>query len=403
MAGTGPADPIEGSADVIVVAAGTSQRMGGVDKLSWQIAGRSLLAHTLDAFARSPVIGAIVVVTAAERIASLRSAAWLPDAVIAVVQGGTRRQDSVRFGFAALDAARPDPEGRRPVLVHDGARPCVSGSLIAAVAADVHRHGAAIPVLPVAETIKRIEAERVVATVDRADLVAAQTPQGVRRGLLRAALADDRAAGGTWTDEAALLEACTIPVHVLPGDPDNLKVTVPADLARATAILAPDGGRGVRRTGIGQDGHPFGPGAPLMLGGLVFEGAPRLVGHSDGDVLLHALADALLGAAGLGDLGRQFPADASTPRGVASRELVTAVVARLASAGWRALQVDATVIAARPRLGPRLDAIRDAIAGLLGLSAAAVNIKASTGNLDGTEGAGRGISALVVVTIEAVA
>lgn len=395
--------PRTGAADAIVVAAGTSRRMDGLDKLAWEVGGRSLLAHTLDAFARSPVIDAIVVVAAADRLASLRSAPWLPDAVVAVVEGGVRRQDSVRAGFAALDAERPDPGGRRAVLVHDGARPCVSQALIESVAAAVERHGAAIPVLPVAETIKRIDGGRVVATVDRADLVAAQTPQGVRRGLLREALAADRAAGGTWTDEAALLEACTIPVHVLPGDPNNLKVTVPADLARVTATLAPNAGHAARRTGIGHDGHPFGPGEPLMLGGLSFEGAPRLAGHSDGDVLLHALADALLGAAGLGDLGRQFPADASTPRGIASRDLIAAVIDRLVDAGWRPAQVDATVIAARPRLGPRLDAMRDAIAEQLGLAAAAVNIKASTGNLDGTEGAGRGISAFVVATIEAVA
>lgn len=393
--------PRSGAADAIVVAAGSSRRMAGLDKLAWPIAGRPIIAHSIGALAGSPVIGSIVVVTAADRLDALRSASWLPEAVVAVVQGGDRRQDSVRAGFAALESARPDPAGGRPVLVHDGARPCVSAALIEAVAAAVDQHGAAIPVVPVAETIKRIEGGRIVATVDRADLVAAQTPQGVRRALMRQALASDQAATGTWTDEAALLEACTIPVHVLPGDPSNLKVTVPDDLVRATATLDPGAGSGLRRTGIGQDGHPFGPGEPLMLGGLALDGAPRLAGHSDGDVLLHALADALLGAAGLGDLGRQFPADASTPRGIASRALVAAVVERLAAAGWRPVQVDATVIAARPRLGPRLEAMREAIAELLGLPATTVNVKASTGNLDGTEGAGRGISALVVATIEA--
>jgi 2-C-methyl-D-erythritol 2,4-cyclodiphosphate synthase len=138
-----------------------------------------------------------------------------------------------------------------------------------------------------------------------------------------------------------------------------------------------------------------------MLGGIAFEGAPRLVGHSDGDVLLHALADALLGAAGLGDLGRLVPADSSTPRGIAGERIIATVLERLAAAGWRPVQVDATLIGARPRLGPRLDAMRAAVADLLGLSPTAVNVKASSGNLDGTEGAGRGMSALVVATIEA--
>lgn len=393
-----------GAADAIVVAAGRSQRMGGADKLAWEIDGRPLLSWSLQALAVAPSVEAIVVVAARDRVAALRAAPWLPASVVAVVAGGERRQDSVRAGFVALEVERPDPSGERPVLVHDGARPCLSLSLVEDVVGAVERHGAAVPGLPVAETIKRVDGERIVATVDRADLVAAQTPQGVRRGLLREALASGAAERGTWTDEAALLEACTIPVHVVRGDPTNLKVTVPADLARATAILAPATASGrARRTGVGQDGHPFGPGRPLMLGGLEFEGAPRLAGHSDGDVLLHALADALLGAAALGDLGRLFPADARTPRGIAGRDIVATVLERLASAGWRPIQVDATVIAARPRLGTRLDSIRDSVAGLLDLEPTAVSIKASTGNLDGSEGGGRAISALVVVTIEAVA
>jgi 2-C-methyl-D-erythritol 4-phosphate cytidylyltransferase/2-C-methyl-D-erythritol 2,4-cyclodiphosphate synthase len=392
--------PASGVADAIVVAAGSSQRMDGVDKLAWEVAGRPLLAYALDAVAAAPSIASVVVVTAPDRAAAVQAAPWLPPGVIAVVEGGASRHDSVRAGFAALEAARPDPVGLRPELVHDGGRPCVSASLVEAVVAAVERHGAAIPGLPVAETIKRVESDRIVATVDRADLVTAQTPQGVRRSLFREALASDVAQSATWTDEAALLEACTIPVHVLPGDPTNLKVTVPADLARVASILAPGAGSAERRTGIGQDGHPFGPGQPLMLGGVAIEGAPRLAGHSDGDVLLHALADALLGAAGMGDLGRLFPADASTPRGIAGRRIIEVVVERLAAAGWRAVQVDATVIGARPKLGGRLDALRDTIADQLGLPSGVVNIKASTGNLDGTEGAGRGMSALVVATIE---
>ncbi len=393
--------PAIGAADAIIVAAGNSRRMGGLDKLAWSVAGRPLLRHTVDAIAAAPSVASIVVVTASDRVAALQGESWLPDKVALVVAGGERRQDSVRAGFAALETTRPDPGGRRPVLVHDGARPCVSADLIEAVVAAVERHGAAIPVLPVAETVKRVLDDRIVETVDRSNLVAAQTPQGVRRGLLREAMARDVATSGIWTDEAALLEACTIPVHVLPGESTNLKVTVPADLARVTATLSPGSGIAVR-TGIGHDGHPFGPGEPLMLGGLAFEGAPRLVGHSDGDVLSHALADALLGAAGLGDLGRLFPADASTPKGIAGRDLLTAVVERLAAAGWRPGQVDATVIAARPRLGPRLDAMRDVLAGVLSLPPSAVNVKASTGNLDGAEGAGRAMSAFVVATIEAI-
>ena len=184
----------------------------------------------------------------------------------------------------------------------------------------------------------------------------------------------------------------------MPGDPANIKVTVRDDLDRITGILG--SGAASRRTGIGQDSHPFGPGSPLRLGGIEIKGAPALHGHSDGDVALHALADALLGAAGSGDLGRLFPAGPSTPRGADSRELLAAVVARLAGDGWRPASVDLTIVAARPRLGSHLDAMRSAIAATLGLPVTAVNVKASTGNLDGAEGAGRAVSALAVATIE---
>jgi 2-C-methyl-D-erythritol 2,4-cyclodiphosphate synthase len=154
------------------------------------------------------------------------------------------------------------------------------------------------------------------------------------------------------------------------------------------------------RTGIGHDSHPFGPGEPLALGGIEIAGAPRLHGHSDGDVALHAICDALLGAAGLGDLGRVFPAGPATPAGIASTELLAEVVRRVADAGHRPASLDVTIVAARPRLGAHLDAMRDAIAGTLGIAPVAVNVKASTGNLDGMEGAGRGISALAVATLE---
>jgi len=372
--------------------------MQGLDKQLAPIGGRPLLAWTLDALVAAPVVDAIVVVAAADHRADLSAAPWLPPAVVSVVAGGERRQDSVRAGFEALESLRPDPAGQRVVLVHDGARPAVSPDLVRRVAESAARYGAAIPVVPIVETVKRIADSQVVTTVDRSELAAAQTPQGMRRSVLREALAAvaDRP-DATWTDEAALLEACRIAVHVVDGEPENRKVTVPADLARVAAHLA-DGSE--RRTGIGQDGHPFGPGRPLRLGGIEFPGVPRLHGHSDGDVALHAVADALLGAAGLGDLGRLAPADERTPAGIASASLLADVLARLADAGWRPGQLDLTIVAARPRLGSHLDEIAAALAGLLGLPAVQVNVKASTGNLTGDEGAGRAISALAIATIE---
>jgi len=386
--------------DAVVVAAGLGTRMGGGDKLGLLVAGRPLLAWTLAGLAAAPIVRRIVVVTAAGRVGEVSAAPWLPARVSAVVEGGPRRQDSVAAGIGALGAGLPDDV----ILVHDGARPLVSPALVARVAAAAAEHGAAIPVVPVAETLKRVVDGQIAATVDRTMLAAAQTPQGIRRDVLARAWAEQPPAGAaTWTDEAALLEACRIPVHAVPGESANLKVTLPDDLARVEAALAARGDFAaapvVPRVGFGDDGHPFGPGAPLVLGGLVFEGAPRLHGHSDGDVALHAVCEALLGAAGLGDLGRLFPAGPATPAGIASTEMLAACLERVVAAGYTPVALDVTLVGARPRLAGHLDAMATAIAARVGVAADRVNVKASTGNLAGFEGAGRGISARAVAVV----
>ncbi len=381
--------------------------MAGLDKLEVELGGRPLLARTLAAVAAAETVERIVLVGRPERIAALREAPWLPPSVVAVVPGGGRRQESVAAGIAALDRldglggdALGSRVAARVVLVHDGARPLVSPTLVDAVARAADRHGAAIPVVTVTDTVKRIRGGRVVETVDRSDLALAQTPQGFRRGLIAAAYRRHPPDGPwTWTDEAALFEAARIPVHVLPGEATNEKVTVPADL-RWLAAVALEGAPCRHRVGIGVDRHPFGPGSPLALGGVVIEGAPRLHGHSDGDVALHAVADALLGAAGLGDLGRLFPPGPATPEGIASTTLLSEVVGRVRGRGLRLHALDLTIVGARPRLGPHLGAMKAAIAALCGLEPERVSVKASTGNLDGMEGAGRGISAVVVALLE---
>lgn len=384
-------------ADAIVVAAGSSRRMGGRDKLEAPLGGLPLLAWTVRALAGAPGVERLVLVTAPSRVERLRTAGWLPPSVAAVIGGGDRRQDSVAAGFAALESLGDSDPGR-VLLVHDGARPLVSGELIARVAVATATHGAAVPIVPVAETLKRVVDGWVEGTVDRSSVGAAQTPQGVRRGILRDAYARFPPGGDeTWTDEASLLEACRIRVHAVPGETSNLKVTLAEDLLLAEASLL---GRARPRVGLGGDSHPFGPGGPLVLAGVRLDGAPRLHGHSDGDVALHAVADALLGAASLGDLGRLFPAGPATPRGVASGDLLRAVVGRLAGAGYRPVSVDVTIVAARPRLAGRLDDMRDAIASLVGLDPDCVSVKASSGNLAGMEGAGRGISAQAVALVE---
>lgn len=383
-------------ADAVVVAAGSSRRMGGTDKLMAVVAGRPLLAWTLDALTAAPELERLILVTAPERVTALRAASWLT-AGVQVVGGGSTRQQSVAAGVRHLEAL--DPAGRdRPVLVHDGARPLITPALVAAVIRAVRSHGAALPVVPVVETLKRVEDGAVLETVDRSTLAAAQTPQGARRGLLLDAWTAFPPDGNReFTDEAALLEACNIHVHAIPGEPANLKVTLPDDLRRVEQALAP----ATVRVGLGHDSHPFGPAIGLRLGGIEIEAAPRLAGHSDGDVVLHAVADALLGAAALGDLGRLFPADARTPQGIASETMLREVVVAVAAAGLAPAAIDVVVIGARPRFGARLDDMRDAIARSLDLAPGAVNVKASSGNLAGDEGAGRSISARAVATLRA--
>jgi 2-C-methyl-D-erythritol 4-phosphate cytidylyltransferase/2-C-methyl-D-erythritol 2,4-cyclodiphosphate synthase len=417
-------DPVE----AVVVAAGSSTRMGGLDKLDAELDGRSVLRRSVEALT-SAGVERIVVVTSQARIAATAAAAWLPIQVVAVVAGGARRQESVAAGVAALAGAADGPTDRKRgkpgtpagkdqlardpvILVHDAARPLASPTLIRAVAAAAASHGAAIPVLAVTETLKRLDGDRVGTTVDRTDVVAAQTPQGVRRSILERAYAAHPPDGPeTWTDEASLLEACRIAVHAIAGEVTNLKLTVPVDLQRAQAMLdhglvpgearartaAPNDSEPAGRVGFGTDSHPFGPGEPLVLGSLRIEGVPRLAGHSDGDVALHALADALLGAAGLGDLGRLFPANSETPSGIDSRIMLGAVVEKVRAAGWGPVNVDITIVAARPKLGGLLPEMAAGIASILALDPRAVNVKASTGNLDGPEGAGRSISASAIV------
>jgi len=370
--------------------------MDGLDKLTARIGGRPVLDWTVSAFVRHPAIARVVVVVAADRVQATSRSSWLP-AGARVVAGGERRQESVAAGVAEVERGGAADDGI--LLVHDGARPNVDPDLISRVIDATAAHGAAIPVVPAVETVKQLSGDVVAATVDRTDLGFAQTPQGFRLGILRAAWDRFPPDGPpTFTDEAALLEACTIPVHVVPGHPDNLKVTLPADLRRAAMVLGAAG----PRVGLGEDSHPIGPGEPLALGGLAIGGAPRLSGHSDGDVVLHAVADALLGAAGLGDLGRLFPSDERTPRGIPSTALLAEVLARVRAAGLAPTGVDLTIVGARPRLGSRLDDMRAGLADLLGVPPGRVNVKASTGNLAGDEGAGRVVSARAIATLEAV-
>jgi 2-C-methyl-D-erythritol 4-phosphate cytidylyltransferase/2-C-methyl-D-erythritol 2,4-cyclodiphosphate synthase len=310
---------------------------------------------------------------------------------VTVVAGGERRSDSVRAG---LDAADADV-----VLVHDGARPLASPGLVDSVAESAAAHGAAAPVLPVADSLKRAVDGRLIG-VDREGLLQAQTPQGARRELLLDAFAAVASTGRAFTDEVGLLEANGVAVVPVPGEATNVKVTEPADLELVRAIVAGRRQPAETRLGVGQDNHPFGPLDGLWLGGVLVPEAPRLYGHSDGDVVLHALATAVLGACGLGDLGRVFPASDRQTLGAPSAGLLGEALDRARAEGWRPATAQLTVVGSRPRLGPaRLDEMRARIAELLDLPLAAVGLTASSGNLGGAEGAGRAISASALVTM----
>jgi 2-C-methyl-D-erythritol 4-phosphate cytidylyltransferase/2-C-methyl-D-erythritol 2,4-cyclodiphosphate synthase len=373
-------------ADAVIVAAGSSTRMGGVDKLMEPLNGKPLLQWTVEAMERAESVVGVIVVTRADRVDELRRFPWLEG--VRVVAGGAERSDSVRAGLNAVS--------EEFVLGHDGARPFASSVLADSVARATFEHGAAVPAVPVADSLKRTEGARLLGSVDRDGLVRTQTPQGARRDLLIDALA--RAGKRSYTDEAQLLEAAGFQVVTVPGDPANIKITDAHDLEMARALAR---GLADERLGYGEDTHGFGPEDGLMLGGILIEGAPRLYGHSDGDVVLHALATAVLSASEIGDLGRLFPSNDPQTAGIASIKLLGEAVERAEAAGWLVDRAHVSIVGARPKLGAeRLDAMRKTIAILMGVvREESVAVVASSGNLSGPEGAGSVIRATALVTV----
>ena len=402
--------------DVIIVAAGSGQRMGGVDKSLLPIAGKPALRWSLEAFATTPGVQRIIVVTGQDRVANYAALPWLPDAVIAVVPGGDTRSVSVASGLQALE--RAPGAAADVVLIHDAARPGVDPEVAIRVATAAHLHGAAAPVMPVADTLKRVttvdggaNTTQSAGSLDRSEVVSAQTPQGIAArhvAAFRAAL--ERAPEAT--DDTTVLERLGIAVDLVPGSARLRKLTEPDDLLSVGALLKPSDPTvsfseilaalpGSRvRVGWGDDAHPVGESGTLRLGGRAFPGSPALIGHSDGDVVLHAVADALIGAAGLGDLGRLFPATEATPKGVSSEALLTQSVQRAVDAGVQPLWVDLLITASAPKLAPHLDEIGGNVARMLGIPSDRVSAKASTGNLVGDEGAGRAIRCAAILVAQ---
>lgn len=379
----------------VLVAAGRSERMAGLDKVLTPVAGRPVLLHSLLAFQASDRIDEIVIVTREEleaRVNALALAAGCTK-VRFVVRGGATRAESSRHGVGALSRET------EIVLVHDAARPLVTPGLIARVADAAARTGAALPgVAPVA-TIKRESDGRAVETLDRARLREAQTPQGFRRGVLSRAFAAALRDRFDGTDEASLVERTGVPVALVEGDRRNVKITVPEDLAVVEALAGGTAPPQQTRVGFGFDVHALVEGRPLVLGGVEIEHPRGLLGHSDADVLAHAVCDALLGGAALGDLGVHFPDTDPAWKDAKGAVLLARTVEILRDSGYVPVNVDATVAAQAPRLAPHRDRMVACIATSLKLPESRVSVKFTTTERLGFEGREEGISATAVALV----
>ena len=372
-----------------IVAAGGSGVRAGVAKQWLVLGGETVLRRAGRALAACPAVDALVaVVPPGEEARGEAELAGLGKPARAVA-GGAARADSVRNGLAAADE-------HAIVLVHDAARPFASPALAQRVAEAAARDGAALAALPVTDTVKRAAAAgdaRVAETLDRRTLWLAQTPQGFRRDLLLRAYDAAGPAASDATDECSLVERLGAPVTLVPGEPGNFKITGPEDLARArAAVEAPVA------MGVGYDTHRFAAGRRLVLGGVEFEG-DGLLGHSDADVCAHAIGDAILGAAGLGDLGRHFPDTDPRWKGVSSLVLLREIARKAAERGWAIGNADVTLAARRPKIAPRAEEMRARLAEALGVSPAQVNVKATTGEGMGFVGREEGIAAHAVALL----
>ena len=373
---------------VVLVAAGRGARMGGDLPKQWQaLAGQPVLAHTIAAFRRAGLTRLLLVLHPDD--AQRAEALGLP-----WVAGGTTRAGSVR---AALEHLAADPPAR--VLIHDGARPLASAALIGRVLAALTDHPAAAPALPVTDALWRGEGARVQGSQPRDGLYRAQTPQGFR---FDAILAAHRALKGDAADDVAVALDAGLDVAIVEGEEDNLKLTYPADFARAERLLAPREAKENPmdiRTGNGFDVHRFGPGDHLWLCGVKLPFGRGLQGHSDADVGMHALTDAIYGALAEGDIGRHFPPSDPQWKGAASHIFLRHAIDLAGKRGFRLSNADVTLICEAPKIGPHAAQMQAALAEILGIEPGRVSVKATTSERLGFTGREEGIAALASATL----
>ena len=386
---TAPAASGSAATVALIVAAGRGQRFGAaLPKQYLDLAGKPLLRHGVEAFVgHRAVDGVRVVIHGDDRDLYKASVAGLD--LLPPVEGGATRQESVRNGLESLGGL-----ACKRVLIHDAARPFVDAPLIDRMLAALDGAPGAIPALPIADTVKQGEAGLVAATLDRSKLFRAQTPQAFRYPEILAA--HRAAAGRELTDDAAVAEAAGLAVALVAGREENFKVTGEADLLRAQRLLSPAVDL---RCGNGFDVHRFCPGDRVMLCGVAVPHDRGLEGHSDSDVGLHALTDALLGAVGAGDIGQHFPPGDPQWRGADSARFAGHAASLIAARGGRILSVDVTLICERPRIGPHRQAMVARVAAVLGIDPARVSVKATTTEGLGFTGRGEGIAAQATASV----
>lgn len=377
-----------GHTAALLLAAGSGDRAGGAEPKQYRrIGGRPLLAHALRGL-RHPRIDLVqTVIGEGQKEAYAAAAGALPQPLPVI--GGATRQESVRNGLTAL--SRRGHIGR--VLIHDAARPFLPAVVIDRLLDALDGSDGAVPVLPVVDTLAHRDGA-LGATIPRENLVRVQTPQAFRLDAI--SRAHELWTGAEATDDAQVARAAGIRVVTVAGDPMLEKLTYEEDFARAEAWL---GAAGTSRTGFGFDVHAFGSGDGVWLGGVRIAHDKGLVGHSDADVLLHALTDALLGAVGAGDIGDHFRPGDPQWRGAPSSRFIEHARALIEQAGGRIVHVDGTIVCERPRIGPHRDAMRARIADLLRLPTSSVSVKATTTERLGFAGRGEGIVAQAVATV----
>lgn len=387
-------------ASVILAAAGEGSRLGaGVRKAHFEIGGRSLLDWSIDLFTPLPEVREIVVALHPDDVAGDRGrdvfGRLRSRKVTAVVAGGATRSESVSRALAAVS------DSAEVVAVHDAARPLTPEGVIRRVLETARDTGAAIAAAPVTDTLKRVdENSAVTGTVSRENLYGAQTPQAFRAEILRRAHRERASDAAPATDDAALVEAIGVRVSVVACTAPNLKVTTAADAAIAESLLGGDAAKGVR-IGLGQDLHRLEPGDALVIGGVAIPSDRRAAGHSDADVLLHALTDAVLGAAGLTDIGTLFPDTDPRWKGARSDLFLREALSLARTCGLRVAQTDAVVTLESPKLGPHREIIKSSLGSILGLDPSRIGLKFKTSEGLGPVGERRAIAAEAVVVLAA--